>query len=75
MRRFQSRRSVRLRPAAGPWVDAWVAEGFAARLAGLTLLPGLPRGLPRNGVAALESPAGALAALGVRPGVGLYIES
>jgi uncharacterized membrane protein (UPF0127 family) len=44
MRRFESTPSVRLRAGAGPRVDAWVAEGFAARLAGLALLPGLPRG-------------------------------
>jgi uncharacterized membrane protein (UPF0127 family) len=53
MRRFESTASVRLGPAAGPWVEAWVAEGFFARLAGLALLPGLPPGrallLPRCG--------------------------
>jgi hypothetical protein len=127
MRRFESTPSVWLRLGAGPRVDAWVAEGFAARLAGLALLPGLPcgralllprcrsvhtagmrfaidvafvswppgpgtdvlalrcavapwrlvapRGLPLTGVAALESAGGALAALGVRPGVRLGVES
>jgi uncharacterized membrane protein (UPF0127 family) len=53
MRRFESTASVRLGTAAGPWVDAWVAEGFGARLIGLALLPRLPAGrallLPRCG--------------------------
>ncbi|MGH2980016.1 MAG: DUF192 domain-containing protein [Solirubrobacterales bacterium] len=44
MRRFESTRAARLRAPAGPWLDAWVAEAFAARLTGLARVAGLPPG-------------------------------
>ena len=44
MRRFESTRSVRLRPAAGRQLEAWVAESPAVRLAGLAGLPAVGAG-------------------------------
>jgi hypothetical protein len=42
MRRFESTPSVRLETPAGRRLEAWVAESFRLRLAGLAGLRGLP---------------------------------
>jgi uncharacterized protein len=51
MRRFESTRSVQLQAPGGQRLEAWLAESFAARLAGLAALPALAPGrgllLPR----------------------------
>jgi uncharacterized membrane protein (UPF0127 family) len=44
MRRFESTPSVRLQMPLGRWLEAWVAESFAVRLAGLACLRRLPPG-------------------------------